>query len=127
MDDILMADKNKEYLCHVVREMIDFSHNELKLTFKPPIYRQSKDGQTFLGYKVMPYRLQLSGRSKKRFRTKFLEYEGLLDNDTWTQSDYQEHILPLLSFVQHAESKAFRKACLQIHTKGGNQRVAPTA
>ena len=127
MDDILMAGTDKECISNAVKEMIAFSHNELKLTLKPPIYRKSEDGQTFLGYKILPYRIQLSGRSKKRFRSKFLEYERLFNDGTWTESIFQEHILPLLSFVQHAESKAFCKACLQIVTKGGNQRVAPTA
>lgn len=126
MDDILMAGADKESISYAVNEMISFSHNELRLTLKPPIYRKSKDGQTFLGYKVLPYRIQLSGRSKKRFRTKLLEYEKRFSIGIWTESVYQEHVLPLVSFVQHAESKAFRKACLQIHTKGDNQRVAPT-
>ena len=126
MDDILIAGKDKRSLYHVVKEMINFSQNKLKLTFKPPIYRNSKDGQTFLGYKVLPYRLQLSGRSKRRFRTKLLKYEHLLNNGTWTESVYQEHILSLLSFVQHAESRSFRNACLQINTQGDNQRVGQT-
>ncbi|MBR1769813.1 MAG: hypothetical protein IJ748_05075 [Bacteroidales bacterium] len=127
MDDILMAGKDKGSLIDAVKEMTDFSYRELRLTLKPPVYRKSKDGQTFLGYKVLPYRIQLSGRSKRRFRTKLLEYGKLVDNGTWTESTYQERILPLLAFVQHAESRTFRRACLQIHTcKGDNQIVAST-
>lgn len=127
MDDILLAGRDKESLCLAVKQMTCFSQNELGLRFKPPIYRKSKDGQVFLGYRVMPYRIQLSGRSKRRFRTKYLKYERMLNDGKWTESIYQEHILPLLSFVQHAESKYFRNSCLKTNTKGDNQRVAPTA
>ena len=114
MDDILIVGNDREKLKNCVKRMTAFSSEKLHLLFKPPIFRKNKDGQTFLGYRVMPYYYKLSGRSKKRFRSKLLKYDKLLNEGRWTEGQYEEHILPLLSFAQHAESKAFRKACLMI-------------
>lgn len=114
MDDILIAGNDKDILMQCVKQMKEYASHKLHLTFKPPIYRRSKDGQIFLGYKVLPYHYKLSGRSKKRFRTKLLNYHKLLTNEKWSEEEYEEHILPLMSFVQHAESKSFRKACFAI-------------
>ena len=114
MDDILIVGNDKEELKNCVEQMTAFSSEKLLLTFKPPIYRRNKDGQTFLGYRLLPHHYKLSGRSKKRFRSKLLRYDTLLRENRWTEEQYEEHILPLLSFAQHAESKAFRKACINI-------------
>ena len=114
MDDIIIAGNDREELKNCMERMKAFSSEKLHLLFKPPIFRKNKDGQTFLGYRVMPYYYKLSGRSKKRFRSKLLKYDRLLNEGRWTEERYEEHILPLLSFAQHAESKAFRKACINI-------------
>ena len=114
MDDILLAGNDKAALRRCVDLMTDYSTRELKLTFKPPVFRRSADGQVFLGYRVLPHHCKLSGRSKKRFRTKLLKYNGLLDDGKWSEGQYLEHIQPLLSFTLHAESRQFRLACLEI-------------
>ena len=114
MDDILIAGNDREELKRCVELMTDYSARELKLTFKPPVFRKSVDGQVFLGYRVLPYHCKLSGRSKKRFRSKLITYGKLLEDQKWNESQYQEHIMPLLSFALQAESKLFRKACLAI-------------
>lgn len=112
MDDILIAGNDREALKQCVGLMTDYSAKELKLTFKPPIFRKSADGQVFLGYRVLPYHCKLSGRSKKRFRSKLLRYDRLLAEGKWSECQYQEHILPLLSFALHSESKLFRASCM---------------
>lgn len=114
MDDILIGGNDIDALRHCVRQMEMFASEDLCLSFKPPIYRKSKDGQTFLGYKVMPYHYKMSGRSKRRFRSKLLTYNRLLDEGKWTQSQFEDHILPLVAFTKHAVSKDFRMSCLSI-------------
>lgn len=113
MDDILIVGNDKEQLKQCVAEMTRYAVEQLRLTFKPPIFRQSKDGQTFLGYRVLLYHYKLSGRSKKRFRSKLMKYDRLLNENKWGENQYAEHILPLISFAQHAESAAFRQSCLE--------------
>ena len=114
MDDILIAGNDKQALKHCVELMTEYSSKELELTFKPPIFRKAADGQVFLGYRVLPYHCKMSGRSKRRFRSKLLTYNSLLAKEKWNERQYQEHILPLLSFALHAESKQFRESCLAI-------------
>ena len=114
MDDILIASNDKQTLKACVNNMIDYAHKTLLLTFKPPILHKSKDGQVFLGYTIYPHYKKLAGRSKRRFRSKLITYSQLLNQGTWTQAQYQEHILPLLSFVMHAASKTFRQECMKL-------------
>jgi RNA-directed DNA polymerase len=114
MDDILLAGNDKEALKRCVNLMVDYSAQELKLTLKPPVFRKSAVGQVFLGYRILPYHCKLSGRSKKRFRSKLMTYDKLLEGKRWSEGQYQEHIMPLLSFALHAESKTFREACMAI-------------
>ncbi len=114
MDDILIAGNDKAALKRLVGLMTEYATQELKLTFKPPVYRRVADGQVFLGYRVLPYHCKLSGRSKRRFRSKLTTYNRLLAEDKWDELQYQEHIVPLLAFTMHAESRSFRKSCLAI-------------
>lgn len=58
---------------------------------------------------------KLSGRSKRRFRSKIMSYNKMLDEGKWEQEQYKEHILPLLAFSLHAVSKDFRKSCLSLY------------
>lgn len=113
MDDILIGGNDRSTLKNCTKKMIEYSSSVLKLTLKPPIFKNSIHGQTFLGYKILPYHCKLSGRSKKRFRSKLLKYNKLLENMMWTERQYAEHIEPLISFVRHADSKAFREDCLK--------------
>ena len=114
MDDILIAGNSKETLKQCVNYMQRLAERDLLISFKPPIFRKNIEGQTFLGYKVMPFHCKLSGRSKKRFRKKLLLYNRLKEKWKWNDNQYVEHILPLLSFAQHADSEKFRRACLAI-------------
>ena len=114
MDDILIAGDDKILLKRYVSDLIDFSRNELELNLKPPIVNKSSVGQVFCGYRVLPNRLLLSGRSKKRFRTKLLSFNKDLEKGTINEKQYQDHIIPLLAFVSHADSMNFRKACVNL-------------
>lgn len=114
MDDILMAADTKAFLRDVESELEKMVGEKLGLRFKPAVYKHSSIGQNFLGYKVLPYRYELSGRSKRRFRTKLLLYNKRLEEEEWSEKDYNEHILPLLAFVTHAVSSKFRETCIGI-------------
>lgn len=127
MDDILLASNDKAELMRQVWLLDEYARQQLLLELKPPVCNRSKDGIVFLGYRVLPYHYLLSGRSKRRFRSKLLAYEDKLNSGQWSQEVYAEHILPLLSFVAHADSKAFRRSCLTIAAnRGDSQRVGLT-
>lgn len=116
MDDMLLAAQNRTLLRHCVDDMEQYVDQTLALTLKPPIYRRAELGQVFLGYRLMPHCCYLSGRGKRRFRSKLLVYNKLLAQSVWDEQQYAEHILPLLAFALHADSRSFRRACLNIDT-----------
>lgn len=129
MDDILMAADEKGRLKECVKNLDNYAQSVLCLTLKPPIFRTSDSGIPFLGYRVLPYRYQLAGRCKRRFRSKLLDYGKKLSDGIWSEGEYSEHILPLLSFVHHAECFRFRQACVAISQRyeGGSRKVGLTA
>lgn len=113
MDDILMFADDAAFLRDAVRGMREYATDRLRLTLKSPIYRVTSSGVPFLGYKVYPHHYRLAGRSKRRFCHKMSIYKRLYDRNEWGEKEYQEHILPLLSFVEHACSKQYRKAVVE--------------
>lgn len=117
MDDMLLASNDRDALRRCVVKMTDYAADKLMLSLKPPIFRKAKDGQVFLGYKLLPSHYKLSGRSKRRFRSKLLLYNRLYEKKIWSERQYEEHLLPLISFAQHAESMTFRKTCVDIMEK----------
>lgn len=114
MDDILIAGNDKYTLKQYVHLFSKKASSEWGLTLKPPVFCASKAGVVFLGYRILPYHYQLSGRSKRRYRSRLILYEKLLRDGVWDESEYSCHILPLLSFVGHARSKNFRRSCLEL-------------
>ncbi len=114
MDDILLAANDKSTLSEADSMIRAYAERELFLSLKPPIIHRSAVGVVFLGYRVLSYHRLLSGRGKRRFRTKLLHFERCLEEGLWSEHEYAMHVLPLLSFTQHAQSKRFRWSCMKI-------------
>ena len=109
MDDILMMDNDKNRLVEYVSYMRIESLSKLRLNLKEPVFNACRIGIPFLGYVVMPYRLKLSGYSKKRFRKKVVNSHKLFLNGEYSEQEYQRHLLPLLAFANKAECMSFKK------------------
>lgn len=107
MDDILMMADDRTLLKDCVAFMDQYSQSALQLRLKSPIYRPCKSGIPFLGYIVLPHLLTLNGRSKRRFRNKIVNCRHLFETGEYTEWQYQQHLLPLLAFVNHAQCKNF--------------------
>jgi len=117
MDDMLLFSNNKEEL----KQQLSVLHQQaktLQLTLKPIVLNKTQQGISFLGYKLFPHKILLNGRSKQRFKTKFKTCENYLEENIWDEKTYQQHITPLLSFVQHAYTKRLRKEIIE-----GSNRV----
>lgn len=108
MDDVLMMADDRLLLKDCVAYMDEYSRTHLHLNLKSPIYRACASGIPFLGYNVKPYLLTLNGRSKRRFREKIKDCHCRFENGEYSEWQYQQHLLPLLAFVQHAQCKGFR-------------------
>lgn len=112
MDDVIMMAHDKETLIRGLTEIIDYSTDVLKLKLKSPLYRTSQVGMPFLGYVIKPHHLLLTGRSKRRFREKYHLYHREFESGELSEYEYQQHLLPLLSFVNYAECSRFRQECI---------------
>ncbi len=113
MDDILVFGDSREELLSLVRQIRSVVREQECLEFKPELLHPTSLGIPFLGYKLFPNRLLLNGRSKRRFKEKLKLYNSLLSKGMWSQQDYYEHITPLCSFVQKADSIQFRRNVLK--------------
>ncbi len=114
MDDMLLFGNNKSELLKQLNIFIEFIEQNLKLNLKQVIINKTQLGVAFLGYRIFPKQIRLNSVSKKRFRKKLFSYEKKLFNSFWSGQQYQEHILPLLNFVNFASSKGLRKNYLYL-------------
>jgi len=121
MDDMLLFGNNKDKLLKKMQDFIYFVQANLKLNFKPIIHANTMGGVSCLGYKLYPYSVKLNKRSKSRFKTKLNNYEENLDTGKWNQWQYQQHILPLLAFVEYGDTLNFRKNVIR-NIKGKSRR-----
>ena len=117
MDDMLMMGNDKYLLKRQIGE-VDCHLQQIDLQLKPVVLNKTSVGVSFLGYKLFPHKILLNGRSKRRFLKKLNLYEEYLQEGLWNEQEYQNHIIPLVSFTQHAYTKRFRKEILE-----GSNRV----
>lgn len=107
MDDFLVFGDSREWLKNVLRKIEEFLQNELFLVLNPFQLNRCIKGIPCLGYRVLRNSLRLSLRSRKRFVQKYKAAEEKCRKGIWSQQVYADHILPLLAFVQRADSKGF--------------------
>lgn len=109
MDDLVLWHNYKQSLLKAGLNLQQHAAQELALTLKPFCLNQNSHGLPFLGYLVYPENVRLSHRSRIRFIKKLTFYDTLLKGNIWTQKEYQNHVLPLIAFTEHADAKNFRK------------------
>ncbi len=109
MDDSVLWHNSKEILMNAGLSLKQYSAAELQLILKPFCLNQNSHGLPFLGYLLYPDRTRLAQRSRARFIKKLRLYAENLISGVWTQKKYQEHVLPLIAFTQHADAGEFRK------------------
>jgi hypothetical protein len=113
MDDMVLWSNDKTDLLKKGIELSHFMSSTLQLELKPFCLNRNKQGLPFLGYLVFPESIKLNKNSRERFAKKLTDYEQNLSNDIWSESDYQRHVLPLLSFIKKADSFGFRRKCME--------------
>ena len=91
-----------------------FLKDFLGLELNPPILNQTACGVSFLSYRIYPRELRLSAKAKKRFARKIAVANALESAD---------HALPLLAFLDRANSYGFRKSVLYGKQTDGSNRV----
>ncbi len=109
MDDMVLWDNNKSNLLKNGKQFELFINKELNQQLKPFCLNSVERGLPFLGYLLFPNYIKLASRSRKRFTKKINQYFMNLEKGIWSQTNFQQSCLPLLAFVNHAQSRGFRK------------------
>ena len=113
MDDVVIWHNDKAVLQGIQQEFEHFLNEKLQLQLKPQALNRTHRGIPYLGYLVFPFHIKLARRSRRRYIEKIKNYEGKLREGIWSQKEFQQHVLPLTAFTQHAQSREFRNAVLQ--------------
>jgi len=108
MDDMVLWHTDKEQLLEIGHRYREYFEEQMALTLKPFCLNRSVKGLPFLGYLVYPDTTLLAQRSRKRYLQKIMRYQSFLENEVWTQSEFQRRVLPLTAFTLHANAKGFR-------------------
>lgn len=109
MDDMVLWHNDKDILLEKGKAFEDFIVNKLDLRLKPFCLNRTGQSLPFLGYLLYKNKIRLARRSKMRFIHKIKCFDQGLSNGTLSQKEYQQHVLPLVSFTQYANAKLFRK------------------
>jgi len=118
MDDMLFFSNDKFDLIEKIKEFELFLYIKLNLDLKIKSINFIKYGFPFLGFRIFPQKIKLGTVAKPRFRKKlFLFYSNLLKLK-WNSLEYQKHVLPLLSFVKHADTFGLRSNYIFSKEKG---------
>ncbi len=112
MDDFVLWHDDKSVLKEVGSEVTRFLAENLQLQTKSTALLPTTIGISFLGYRIFQEKMYLTQRSKRRFRTKLFRYEQYLENEIWSQAEFQHYATALFSFVNHADSLYFRRKVL---------------
>jgi len=108
MDDMVLWHNNKNELIDKSKRFISFIEKNLELDIKHKGLNRTSNGLPFLGYVLFPDKRRLTKQSKQRFIKKFSQYDKMLKSEIWTQEEYARHIIPLIAFTSHANSKKLR-------------------
>ncbi len=112
MDDMLLFGDDKELLRQQVHNVQLYANIQLRIELKPPLLQLTSHKTAFLGYSLKGAVINLTNRSKRRFAAKYRMADKMLEDGTWNEKQYQEHILPLFAFVRHAYSKQYRNSII---------------
>ncbi|MBI4946552.1 MAG: reverse transcriptase [Bacteroidetes bacterium] len=109
MDDMVLWHNDKNTLLEKGKIFEMFISKELDLKLKPFCFNSNNESLQFLGYLLHKNKIQLAQRSKRRFINKITLFEHKLKDGLLSQKEYQQHVLPLVSFTQYAEARGFRE------------------
>lgn len=116
MDDILLYGNDKDILKEQIRLLFD-AMQYIGLTLKPIQILRTEQGVQFLGYRLYPHKILLSGRSKRRFQHKLHLYNTLFYQGEMSEEDYLHKITPLYAFAYKAYSARYKKRlCIEGRT-----------
>ncbi|MCR5382848.1 MAG: reverse transcriptase/maturase family protein [Lentisphaeria bacterium] len=103
MDDFILFADDRGTLMDLLPKIRSFLMDKLKLELNEPQLNKTDAGIPFLNYRVYGSKLRLSQKARRRFKRKIAIANNLEEPDL---------ALPLLAFINRADSVAFRRAVI---------------
>ncbi len=108
MDDLVIWSNEKLFLKNALKSIEIFVQNQLRCQLKKSLVNRTILGLPFLGYRIFPGLTRLSRPSKQRFEVKIKLAEKNLNAGIWSETVWHRRVLPLLNFVQFADTQELR-------------------
>lgn len=116
MDDLVWWGDDKAAVRHVLAEARAYALGELGLTVKDTArVGHSRDGLTLCGYRILPGRLLLSRRRKRRYVVARRHWETAFAAGHIDANDVQAGYAAALTIILHADAAAWRREQLRRH------------
>ncbi len=119
MDDMVLWHTDLSLLSEIKVKFVNYIETELKLKVKPDCTNCNEKGLPFLGYVLFPNSfVRMNKHSKSRFASKFKKYSELLNNGSWSEKEFSNHVTPLFAFAQYADTLEYRKKLILAQETG---------
>ena len=113
MDDFVLFADSRERLKLELHEVEAFLMERLQLTLKDSRQlNRSAVGVPFLGFRVLPGRVLLLPRSRRRFADKLEKYEQQYQEGSISETELARRVHSLVSFTRVADAVGFRRQIL---------------
>jgi len=112
MDDMVLWSREKNELLNAQKAIEGYTNSQLRLSLKTMQLNRVKQGLPFLGYRLFPHHIRLLRKSKLRFIKKMQIIYTAKEMGHWEDAVCQRKALPLLAFIDHADSDALRKSVI---------------
>lgn len=114
MDDMVVFGQDRAVLKDLLKGITYYLDRKLVLQLKDAVvFNRCRQGLTFLGYRVFPDRILLSVRSKRRFISKFRQYEKKWQSGEWSTRTLVRHMEPLIDFTRAAAAEGLRRSVMK--------------
>ena len=127
MDDMLVFSNNRAELVALLREAESFLSEKLDLSLKYAYVHRSAYGIPFLGFLVLPDKILLAAKSKRRFLRKMRVLRRALGSGHIDEASFAERSLSLCAATFPARARAFRRnvlySLLERGPSSGDNRV----
>lgn len=111
MDDILIVTDTKPHARQILADARFAIADKLKLGLKCALILKVKQSVPFLGFRILPGRMYLAGKTKRRIRNHIKNYVHAYSTGEWTYPDYLRHIVAVEGTASHASDRAFMPSC----------------
>ena len=125
MDDLLFGADSRREVRILAARIAQFAEG-LMLQMKPLVLHTSLQGMPYLGYRVMPHRLLLTSKAKRRFRKYYKAYSHV--EAECEAAVVSEQIMSAFAFIRHACYKQFYRDMANLSYKFGKPtltRITP--